>query len=248
MTADVSLILLRPKEDGNVGAVARLMRNFGLTRLVLASPRARLGAEARRRAMAGLPILQKAEVASSFAEAIKGMDFVVGTTDLSTGRTRAYLRRSVSPQAWGDLINGMSGRVALVFGPEDNGLSREELALCDALVYIPASKAFPTLNLSHAVSILLYETFLARETVKSSQVRPDPIPVSGSEKEIFYELLGKFLTECKYPAHKKRALLLLFRRTLGRAVTSESEYSMLLGFLRRAMYRRTVWNRAPKAG
>ncbi len=82
MTASLELVLVRPKEDGNVGAVARLARNFGATRLVLVAPRARLGAEARRRAMGGLPLLRTLRVVDRFPEALGEADYVVGSTDL----------------------------------------------------------------------------------------------------------------------------------------------------------------------
>ena len=156
MTARIDVVLVRPKEDGNVGAVARLARNFGADRLVLVAPRARIGSEARRRSMAGLSYLKGAVRARSFAEATRTADLVVGTTDLSTGRSNAYLRRSVSPERLGELLRPLVGRIALVFGPEDNGLSRDELLACDLIVHVPARRDFPTLNLSHAVGIVLY--------------------------------------------------------------------------------------------
>src|SRR5208283_2178885 len=128
----------------NVGAVARLARNFGADRLVLAASRAKVGTVARRRAMAGLPLLRTAVRARSFDQAVEDADFVIGTTDLSTGRSNAYLRRSVSPERLGEMVRTLEGRVAIVFGPEDNGLSREELARCDLFVYIAAHREFPT--------------------------------------------------------------------------------------------------------
>ena len=127
MTRQIDVVLVRPKEDGNVGAVARVARNFGADRLVLVASRAKVGSVARRRAMAGLPLLRTALRVRSFDAAIGEADFVIGTTDMSTGRSNAYLRRSVSPERLGEMVRTLEGRVAIVFGPEDNGLSREEL-------------------------------------------------------------------------------------------------------------------------
>ncbi len=87
MTARIDVVLVRPKEDGNVGAVARVAKNFGADRLVLVAPRAKLGVEARRRSMAGLPLLKAAHTYSTLDKAVADADFVVGTTDLSTGRS-----------------------------------------------------------------------------------------------------------------------------------------------------------------
>ncbi|MFZ1022874.1 MAG: TrmJ/YjtD family RNA methyltransferase [Thermoplasmata archaeon] len=233
MTARLEVVLVRPKEDGNVGAVARLARNFGADRLVLVAPRAPLGVEARRRAMAGLSLLTSAHLVSTFTRAIVDADFVVGTTDLSTGRSTAYLRRSVSPERFGEIVRSLSGRIAIVFGPEDNGLGRSDLHQCDLLVHIPARREFPTLNLSHAVAVVLYAIHRARfsESPESTPA-PEVLELSGAEKELFLQRLGKLLTRSRYPAHKRRGLILLFRRVFGRATPTEAEYRMMLGLLR----------------
>ncbi len=232
MTARVDLVLVRPKEDGNVGAVARVARNFGAERLVLVAARARLGAEARRRAMGGLPILTAAVRARSIDEAIAPADLVVGTTDLSLGRSASYLRRSVSPERLGEIVRGTTGRIALVFGPEDNGLSREELGRCDLLVHIPARREFPTLNLSHAVAVVLYAVHRASAMADpDSTPAPEIVELNGREKELFLARVGLLAARAGYPAHKRRGLILQFRRLLGRSTPSEAEYRMLLGLL-----------------
>lgn len=254
MRAELSVVLLRPKEDGNVGAVARCMRNFGVSRLIMVAPRAPLGAEARRRAMGGLEVLRRAEVVPSFEQALEGQDLVVGTSDVSSSnQNRSYPRRAMTPPEWAALLAGLEAKVALVLGPEDNGLSREELERCDILLSIPADRGFPTLNLSHAAGVLLYEAYKARTHTSTGRDLPTPasgrVALNGREKEIFFELLAEFLTDIRYPAHKRRGLVLLFRRVLGRATPSQEEYSMLLGFLKRAMYpRREKWKSAAPVG
>jgi tRNA/rRNA methyltransferase len=233
VTARVDVILVRPKEDGNVGAVARLARNFGAERLVLVASRAPVGSVARRRSMGGLALLRSATRAPSFEQAIEGADLVVGTTDLSTGRSTAYLRRSVSPERFGEIARTLEGRVALAFGPEDNGLSRAELARCDLVVHIPARRDFPTLNLSHATGIVLYAIHRARG-VDDPETTPAPevLELNGREKELFLERLRDLLARIRYPAHKRRGLILLFRRVLGRATPTEAEYRMMLGLFK----------------
>jgi TrmH family RNA methyltransferase len=233
MTAHVDVVLVRPKEDGNVGATARVARNFGAERLILVAPRARVGAVARRRAMGGLALLTAAVRVPSFDRAVAEADLVVGTTDLSTGRSTAYLRRSVSPERLGEIARVLEGHLAIVFGPEDNGLSRQELERCDLLVHIPARREFPTLNLSHAAGIVLYAVHRARgpddpETTPA----PELFEMNGREKELFLARLGALVARTRYPAHKRRGLILLFRRVLGRATPTEAEYRMMLGLLR----------------
>ncbi|MGA8303308.1 MAG: RNA methyltransferase [Thermoplasmata archaeon] len=233
MTARIDVVLVRPKEDGNVGAVARVARNFGAERLVLVAPRASLGPEARRRSMGGLALLRAAQKFSTFERAVEQSDLVVGTTDMSTGRSSAYLRRSISPERLGELLHPVTGRISLVFGPEDNGLSRTELARCDVLVHIPARKEFPTLNLSHAVAVVLYASHRARGTA-DPETTPAPLELelNGREKELFLTRMDALLTRTGYPAHKRRGLILLFRRVLGRSTPTEAEYRMMLGLFR----------------
>jgi tRNA/rRNA methyltransferase len=233
VTARVDVVLVRPKEDGNVGAVARLARNFGADRLLFVAPRAGLGSEARRRAMGGLRFLDTARTFPTVAKATQGADLVVGTTDLSTGRSTAYLRRAVSPERLGEMLAPVEGRVALVLGPEDNGLSRDELNRCDLLVHIPARRDFPTLNLSHAAAIVLYAVHRAKgEADPETTPAPLPIALNGTEKELFLTRVGELLKRIGYPAHKRRGLILLFRRLLGRSTPSEAEYRMMLGLFR----------------
>jgi len=242
VTRQIDVVLVRPKEDGNVGAVARVARNFGADRLVLVASRAKVGSVARRRAMAGLPLLRTALRVRSFDAAIGEADFVIGTTDMSTGRSNAYLRRSVSPERLGEMVRTLEGRVAIVFGPEDNGLSREELLRCDLLVHIPARREYPTLNLSHAAAIVLYAVHRARgPTDPETTPAPEVVELNGPEKELFLERLGELLARTGYPAHKRRGLILLFRRVLGRATPSDAELRMMLGLFKsygRALDRR----------
>ena len=247
MTARLDVVLVRPKEDGNVGAVARLARNFGADRLLFVAPRALLGTEARRRAMRGLAILRAAKRQPTLAKAVAAADLVVGTTDMSTGRSSAYLRRSISPERLGELLLPVTGRIAVVFGPEDNGLSRTELAQCDVLVHVPARREFPTLNLSHAAAIVLYAVHRARgESDPETTPAPLEIPLNGTEKELFLTRMDALLGRIGYPPHKRRGLILLFRRVFGRATPTEAEFRMMLGLFRSleySMHRETAHGR-----
>ena len=233
MTVRLDLVLVRAKEDGNIGAAARVARNFGADRLVLVAPRAKVGTEAERRAMGGLVLLRKATKFASLDAAVRNTDLVIGTTDMSTGRSNAYLRRSMSPERLGEMLLPLTGRVALVFGPEDNGLSRTELARCDLLVHIPARREFPTLNLSHATAIVLYAIHRARgPSDPETTPAPEEVELNGTEKELFLKRVGQLLARTGYPAHKRRSLILLLRRLLGRSAPSEAELRMMLGLFK----------------
>ena len=216
-----------------MGAVARVGRNFGAERLTFVRPRAPLGPEARRRAMGGIPLFNAARTVATLEEAVADSDLVVGSTDLVLGRSTAFLRRSIDPERLGAIVHATEGRIALVFGPEDNGLGRDELAACDLIVHIPARREFPTLNLSHAVGVLLYAIHRAEGPEwEETTPAPERLALAGEEKELLLRRLAELMGQTDYPRHKRRGLMLLFRRLFGRAVPTEHEYRMMLGFVR----------------
>src|SRR5205823_8888732 len=131
----------------------------GAEDLVLVNP-CRLGAEARRRAMRGIEILEAARRVRDLDAALKDTDFIAGTSGVDTESEKRFARISVTPRDFASRVAQMDGRVSLLFGREDFGLLDEELRRCDLLITIPASSEYPILNLSHAVTILLCE-FLA---------------------------------------------------------------------------------------
>ena len=157
----IRVVLVEPKNEGNVGAVARAMKNFGVADLVLVKP-CRLGAEARQRAMRGIEIMEAARAVDDLETALRDADLIVGTSGIDTRSEKRFARISLTPRDFAARVAKMDGRVALVFGREDFGLLDEELRRCDLLTTIPASSDYPILNLSHAVTILLYELLAAR--------------------------------------------------------------------------------------
>ena len=150
-----TVILVEPKYPGNVGAVARAMKNMGFSRLSLVAPRAEIADEARRMAVGAGEILGRALRFPTLAEALHGTGLAVGTTSRS-GRWQMYNR---SPAEMARLLSACwaSERVALVFGPEDRGLRRSELNCCQWIVTIPTAQGKHSINISHAVMILCYE-------------------------------------------------------------------------------------------
>lgn len=229
-TVRVRVVLVEPHHEGNVGAVARAMRNFDTDELALVRP-CRIGAEARRRAMHAVDILEAATTMEDFGAVVRAADFVVGTSGIDTASEKRFARISVTPRALAERLALMDGTVALVFGREDYGLFEAELAECDLLVTIPASPVYPILNVSHAAAIVLYELFAAKATRRS------PRKASGLEKEKLHEALGALLDATDYPAHKRRRTSVMFRRLVGRAAPSKWEFHALMGVFQRATKR-----------
>ena len=226
----IRVVLVEPKNEGNIGAVARAMKNFGVEQLVLVKP-CRLGAEARQRAMRGIEILDAARSVGDLDTALKDTDLIVGTSGVDTESEKRFARISVPPREFAARVAKMEGRVALLFGREDFGLLDEELRRCDLLTTIPASPVYPILNLSHAVTILLYELLAARAVKRGKR------EASGMEKEKLHEAFESLLAETDYPAHKRARTQIMFRRLIGRAVPSKWEFHALMGVIQRAAKR-----------
>jgi TrmH family RNA methyltransferase len=159
-TPPAAVVLVRPREEGNVGAAARAMVNMGLRDLVLVEPAPALGGVAAAFAVGGREVLAGARRFPALAAALAPFQRVVGTT---SARDRDLPRPPLAPRALPELLAGdpPGTRTALVFGPETSGLTVDELALCSVQVRIPAAVAHPTLNLAQAVLIVAYELHLA---------------------------------------------------------------------------------------
>lgn len=154
---DVIIILCRPEESGNVGAVCRAMKNMGFSSLRIVAPEAPLEeGKIQARAVHAFDVYQGARFFNSLAEAIQDVPLVIGTT-----RRRGKKRKdiSVSPEELALYLYEQRGPAALVFGNERTGLNQEEIALCTLASHIPSSDVFPSLNLSHAVQVYTYELF-----------------------------------------------------------------------------------------
>jgi len=226
----VRVVLVEPKNEGNVGAVARAMKNFDVHDLVLVNPCA-LGPEARQRAMHGADILESATVVPDLTSAIQDADLIIGTSGIDTSNEKRFARIAVRPSDLAIKLGKARGTTALLFGREDFGLLEEELLRCDLLVTIPAAKPYPILNLSHAATVLLYELFNARAPTRPSRT------MSGLEKEKLHSAFADLLDATDYPPHKIGRTRIMFRRMMGRAVPSGWEFHALMGVLQRATKR-----------
>jgi tRNA/rRNA methyltransferase len=159
--ADVAVVLVRPREEGNVGAAARAMANMGLGRLILVEPAPPLGPTARAFAVGARHVLDGCSRVASLREALAPFPRVIGTTSTRDRRQAVPL---IGPRELPERLaaDPPGTPVALVFGPEVGGLTNEDLACANLVVSIPCAPQQPTLNLAQAVLILAYELYQAR--------------------------------------------------------------------------------------
>ncbi len=225
--AKFSVVLIGTKYTGNIGAVARVMKNFGLRDLILVEP-PDIDDDALARSMHASDILLDAKIYYTLKEALNHHDMVVGTSGIGTVKEKHFLRHSEDPEYFASDILDYNGRVALLFGREDIGLKNEELRSCDRLITIPTSDDYPIMNLSHAVSVILYELYKGTNTSDEGETTGS---LFSENKERLFDMFANILILAKYPEHKKERSEIMFRRILGRAKLKSNEYHRLMGVL-----------------
>jgi TrmH family RNA methyltransferase len=244
-TSPISIVLVEPSHPGNIGAVARAMKNMGLERLVLVNPRQFPHSEAIARASGADDVLAQARVVTTVAEAVAGCGFVAATT--SRARDQYFRVADVREAAERVLSESRRGPAAVLFGSERAGLTNEQLEAAHLLIRIPASDAYPSLNLAMAVQIVAYELFRARG------VRIDTAPAAGplaepQEMERLFAHLGQVLEEIDFRDRTQGGthLMARLRRLFQRAALDRNEVNILRGILTAVQSRRRRAGAAPE--
>jgi tRNA (cytidine32/uridine32-2'-O)-methyltransferase len=224
---NVTIVLVDAKYPANIGSTARCMMNMGLFRLALVNPPKDERREIEKLAAGAEGIVRQAARAATLEEALAGHNLVLGASR-HAGKQR---KNVVTPREAAERATPLLERntVAVVFGNEVNGLDNEQLALCHEIVTIPASGAFPSLNLSHAVMIVAYEFFLAA----GGGFAPDSRKLAPVEDlENFYAHLRETLQTIGFleTAHPER-MMFAFRQLVNRARPDEREIRVLQGVL-----------------
>ena len=159
MLKNIRIILVRPRGSGNIGSIARAMKNMGQKELAIVGKARTRSFWARAMAVHGRPILENAKCYDTIRQAITDCALVVGTTC----RSGLYRSHSRTPrEVAADIVAAArNGKVALIFGPEDHGLSNKDLEHCQLLMTIPTHPDYQSLNVAQAAVICLYELYLA---------------------------------------------------------------------------------------
>lgn len=203
--------------------------NFGFENLYVVNPCA-LDDDCYARAKHASDIIDNATCFSSFQEMSKTLDFLVATSSIQYVKDKKSLRNPEPLQDFSKKVYEIKGKVGLVFGREDYGLFNEEIACCDIMLRIPTSDTYLSLNLSHAVCVVLYSLFVNKKTIV-----PNRREIGSIEKEKLFEFFSLLLEEINYPDHKKENTEILFKRLLGRAMPSTWEYHTLMGVFGKAV-------------
>ncbi|MBA4118501.1 MAG: rRNA methyltransferase [Candidatus Puniceispirillum sp.] len=198
------IILVETQLDQNIGKVARAMLNFDLTDLRLVRPKTEHNNDTARRLSAGAErVLEKARVFDTLPRAAHDLTYLYATT----ARPRELIKDVYSPREVATRLETIHAprdeRVGFVFGSERCGLENEDIALCKAIVSVPLSREFSSLNLAQAVILLAYECFQASPTKENLQAYDEP-PATLAEYEGFFEHLTGELEKAGYFREKNR--------------------------------------------
>jgi len=231
-TDNITIVLVEPQGPLNIGSVCRAMMNFGFSSLCLVNPcKGFDNLDAKKMALSALPILENARIAGTLAEALRDCQLAFGTTR----RFGKYRRDFLTPEVFGETIATRTDDIkcALVMGREDHGLFTSELELCQHFVTIPTESTYPSMNLSHATGIFLYEISKALGKTAAPETGSKPL-ATGDDLNSMYTHMKKSLCDIDFlnpqnPDH----ILRTFRRIFGRAGLDKREVAVIQGLMGR---------------
>lgn len=231
-------MLVSPRNPLNIGAAARAMANFGFERLSVVAPYEPHWREARS-AVGAEELLQNAKRAERLAEAVSACTLVIGTGTVERRKPEQRVVRlpDLAPIVREELARG--GRVALVFGPEKRGLTREDLSLCNLMVEIPTDERQPSMNLAQAVAVCLYELSVRLAGSAAEHAEADAgRGADSAQLEMLAGLIEQTMAAARYsPKEMSAANRHDVRLLLRRLTLNERDARRILGFLRRVLRR-----------
>jgi TrmH family RNA methyltransferase len=242
VSIEIRIVLVETSHPGNIGAVARALKNMSLEQLVLVNPGQFPHPEASARASGAEDLLNSARVTGDLASALAGCGLVLATT--SRGRDQNFRVHDPRVAARRAVEHAAREPVAIVFGSERTGLTNEELRYAHALLAIPANPAYPSLNVAMAVQIVAYEiqcAMLERAREAPRSITSPEVPLAGPEElDRLYAHLAAVLEEIDFRDRTQsgRHLMRRLRRLFQRAEPDINEVNILRGILTAVQQRR----------
>ncbi|MCX8147520.1 MAG: RNA methyltransferase, partial [Candidatus Woesearchaeota archaeon] len=204
----ISVVMVEPETPGNIGATARVMANFGFQELILVNPKCNhLSKESYDRASHGKYIIENAKIIYSLNNVFENFDYAIGTT-CRVGTDYNILRSPLTPKQLAGKIasisskaNGKKPKIAILFGRESSGLTNNEIKKCDFIVTIPTPKDYPSMNISHAAAIMLYEIYFYSSKQPNTPLNYLPAgstiehfnPITRAEKKQIAKMVDEIL-------------------------------------------------------
>ena len=238
---EFTIILIRPEHSENIGSIARIMANFDFEKLVIFNPIEHVenifSYHTHGFAMHGKEILMNAKIieliekdnhTSELKKYLDRFDIVLATT--SKGKRYSNIQRlAIFPE---DLTLSPSLKplkIAILFGRESRGLDNEEISLADIILRIPTGSSYPTLNISHACGIIIYEIFRKVNRVNIGRGKNPVLLASRENRQSLLKIVENLIEKLKIKTHKKENVYFAFRNVFERAFMSRKELSLITG-------------------
>ncbi|NBV74559.1 MAG: RNA methyltransferase [Methylococcaceae bacterium] len=234
MLANFKLILVETSHPGNIGAVARAMKNMGMDQLRLVNPKLFPHADATARASGADDVLRSAQVYSSLQEAIADCQIVFG----ASARDRTISWPSMTARECAEnFVKPVHAHetVGLVLGRENSGLKNHELDLCHYLLRIPCNQEYSSLNLAAAAQVICYELFIASNQQPSSSIGDigEEALASSEQMESFYQHLLETMADIGFlHPERSKSIMRRLRRLFNRSQLDTKEVDILRGIFR----------------
>lgn len=238
---NIRIVMVNTSHPGNIGAVARVMKNMCLSSLYLVQPKHFPSEEANARSSGALDVLQNAVVCDSLEQAISDCKLVIGTSARERSADWPVLTPRQSAQKL--IENAGQANVALVMGRESSGLTNQELDLCQYLVHIPSNPEYNSLNVAMAVQVLAYEIYLLAKTEEthSQTTAKNDIQLNSEQMQNFFTHLEQTLLDIDFLDERRSDLLMRrLRQLFFRANLSQDEMNILRGILSAAQGRKSM--------
>lgn len=229
---NIQIVLVGTTHPGNIGAVARVMKNMGLKKLELVSSTG-CGTETDAFPMASgaYDIIANAGVFDHLTEALANSVMAVATSARLGGkRTTAKTPPEIAPQI---MLTAKSAEVSIVFGRESRGLTNEEIKLCDHHMIIPTDADFASMNLAQSVAVICYELFkMASQPVGFQALSFHPAPIES--RELMFKHIEKSLSRVGFlPRKNPLRMMRDVRRILNSATIDERDVRIIRGVFRK---------------
>ena len=231
MLSNIRIVLVETTHPGNIGAVARAMKNMNMSNLYLVAPKIFPSADATSRASGADDVLASAVLCGSLREAIADCQIVIG----ASARLRTIEWPEINPRECASklFVEARQHQVAIIFGRENSGLKNHELDLCRYLLKIPCNAEYSSLNIAAAVQVVCYELFVAFGQGLPVNQESEELLATSEQMESFYRHLYQTLCDIGFMhPDKSRSIMRRLRRVYNRTRLEPKELDILRGILR----------------
>jgi tRNA/rRNA methyltransferase len=226
--------MVEPQYHVNVGHVARLMKNFGLSDLYFINPRFDKE-EAIRYAMHGSDVLASSKKITLKALK-KKFDFIVGTTAIGATSNLNVIRESVGADQLAEIVHEAQGRnFCLVLGREASGMKNEELAICDLVCIIETKTRYRTMNVAHALAILLYEISRRGPAARKTRGKKAVELASKQDIALLLKYVEKLADSGNFDSHKKPLLDAAVKKMVAKSLPTTKDVMLLISLIRKGL-------------